>query len=120
MQIQKPNSPYIAYLIECKKCGKQHIGETKRHPHERLGEHRRSILNYGRFPNSAPVSEHLNQADHSFNDILSLRGRRKKGRGRGQGGGGREKGKSPFFPSSLSPTPYPFRRLLRRLRHPYP
>ena len=22
----------------------------------------------------------------------------------------------PFFPSSLSPTPYPFRRLLRRLR----
>ena len=33
------------------------------------------------------------------------------------GGGGREKGKIPllFFPSSLSPTPYPFRRLLRRL-----
>ena len=33
------------------------------------------------------------------------------------GGGGREKGKIPlpFFPSSLSRTPYPFRRLLRRL-----
>ena len=43
---------------------------------------------------------------------------------RGGGGGGeREKGRElplspiplPFFPSSLSPTPYPFRRLLRRL-----
>ena len=54
----------------------------------------------------------------------SLRGRRKKGRGRGRG---REKGKRegsnpiqspiplPVFPSSLSPNPYPFRRLLRRL-----
>ena len=46
----------------------------------------------------------------------SLRGRRKKGRGRGEGE--REKGKGnplSFFLSSLSPTPYPFRRLLRRL-----
>ena len=45
---------------------------------------------------------------------------------RGGGGGGRKgKGKGaplplspiplPFFPSSLSPTPYPFRHLLRRL-----
>ena len=70
MQIQKPNSPYIAYLIECKKCGKQYIGETKRHLHERLGEHRRSILDYVHFPNSTLFSEHLNQADHSINDIL--------------------------------------------------
>ena len=70
LALAKSNSPYIAYLIECKKCGKQYIGETKRHPHERLGEHRRSILNYGNFPNSTPVSEHLNQADHSINDIL--------------------------------------------------
>ena len=56
---------------------------------------------------------------------LSLRGRRKKGRGREEGERekGREKGPLPlspiplpFFPSSLSPTPYPFRRLLRRLK----
>ena len=48
---------------------------------------------------------------------------------RGGGGGGREKGKReesppplpnplPFFPSSLSPILYPFRRLLRRLQNP--
>ena len=47
----------------------------------------------------------------------------------GEGGGGREKGKRegnppplpnplPFFPSSLSPIPYLFRRLLRRLQNP--
>ena len=27
------------------------------------------ILNYGHFPNSTPVSEHFNQADHSINDV---------------------------------------------------
>ena len=44
--------------------------------------------------------------------LYSLRGRRKKGRGRGEG---EREIPLPFFPSSLSPTPYPFRRLLRRL-----
>ena len=30
------------------------------------------ILNYGHFPNSTPVSEHFNQADHSINDVLPI------------------------------------------------
>ena len=31
------------------------------------------ILNYGHFPNSTPVSEHFNQADHSTtNDVLLI------------------------------------------------
>ena len=55
-----------------KKCGKQYIGETKRHLHQRFGECRSSILNYGHFPNSTPVSEHFNQADHSINDVLLI------------------------------------------------
>ena len=62
----------INYFIECKKCDKQYIGETKRHLHQRFGEHRRSILNYGHFPNSTPVSKHFNQADHSINDVLLI------------------------------------------------
>ena len=41
-----------------KKSGKLHyIGETKRHLHQRFGEHRRSILNYGHFPNPTPISK---------------------------------------------------------------
>ena len=58
-------SKNLIYLIECKKCGKQYIGETKRHLHQRFGEHRRAILNFG--PTS--VSEHFNSADHSINDV---------------------------------------------------
>ena len=38
----------------------------------RLGEHRRSILNYGHFPHPTPVSKHFNQADHSINDVLLI------------------------------------------------
>ena len=49
-------------------------------------------------------------------------------KGEGEEGGRKGKGKGPLslfpiplpsFPSSLSPTPYPFRRLLRRLCHLY-
>ena len=60
------------FNFECKKCGKQYIGETKRHLHQRFGEHRRSILNYEHFPNPTPVSEHFNQADHSISDVLLI------------------------------------------------
>ena len=58
-------SKNLIYLIECKKCRKQYIGETKRHLHQRFGEHRRSILNFG----TTSVSEHFKQADHSINDV---------------------------------------------------
>jgi len=54
------------------KCGKQNTGETKGHLLQRFGEHRRSILNYGHFPNPTPVPEHFNQADHSINDVLLI------------------------------------------------
>ena len=53
-------SKNLIYLTECKKCGKQYIGETKHHLHERFGEYRRFILNYGHFPNPTPVFEHFN------------------------------------------------------------
>ena len=67
-----PNFPtYIyIYLIECKKCGKQYIGETKRQLNGRFGEHRRCILNHNQLINRTPISEHFNQPGHSINDVL--------------------------------------------------
>ena len=46
----------LIYLTECKKSGKQYTGETKHHLHQRFGEYRRSILNYGHFSNPIPIS----------------------------------------------------------------
>ena len=51
---------------------KQYIGDTKRHLHQRFGERRSSIVNYGHFPNSTRVSEDFNQADHHINDVLLI------------------------------------------------
>ena len=50
----------LIYLIECKNCAKQYIGETKRQLNERFGEHRRSILNHHHLINPTPVSTHFN------------------------------------------------------------
>ena len=65
-------SKSLIYLIECKKCGKQYIGETKRQLNERFGEHRRSILNHNQLINPTPISEHFNQPGHSINDVLLI------------------------------------------------
>jgi len=65
------------YLIECKKCALptalrnlpcQCIGETKRHLHERFGEHRHSVVNHQQLANTTPVSEHVNLLGHYVND----------------------------------------------------
>ena len=65
-------SKNLIYLIECKKCGKQYIGETKRQLNERFGEHRRSILNHNQIINPTPISEHFNQPGHSINGVLLI------------------------------------------------
>ena len=67
-------SKNLIYLIECKKCATrnlscQYIGETKRHLHERFGEHRRSVQNHQQLASPTPVSEHFNLPGHSVNDI---------------------------------------------------
>ena len=36
----------VIYLIQCKKCNRQYIEETRRQLNERFGEHRRSILRH--------------------------------------------------------------------------
>ena len=63
-------SKNLIYLIECKKCTKQYIGETKRQLHERFGEHRRSIQNHHQLIKPTPVSTHFNQPGHSIDHLL--------------------------------------------------
>ena len=63
------HSKNLIYLIQCKKCHCQYIGETKRQLNERFGEHRRSILNHHQLNNPTPVSLHFNQPGHSINDV---------------------------------------------------
>ena len=55
------HSKNLIYLIQCKKCHCQYIGETKRQLNGRFGEHRRSILNHHQLSNPTPVSLHFNQ-----------------------------------------------------------
>ena len=63
------NSKNLIYLIDCKKCHIQYIGETKRQPNERFGKHWRSIVNHQQLSTTTPVSLHFNQAGHSINDV---------------------------------------------------
>ena len=35
MTLLNCKSKNLIYLVDCKKCGKQYIGETKRHLHQR-------------------------------------------------------------------------------------
>ena len=65
-------SKNLIYSIECEKCAKQYVGETKRQLNERFGKHRRSILNHHHLINPTPVSKHFNQPGHSINDILLI------------------------------------------------
>ena len=62
----------LIYLIHCKNCNKQYIGETKRQLSERFGEHRRLIVNHHQLTNPTPVAEHFNEPGHSINGILLI------------------------------------------------
>ena len=57
------------WLLATRNLPCQYIGETKRHLHERFGEHRRSVQNHQQLANPTPVSEHFNLPGHSVNDI---------------------------------------------------
>jgi len=58
-------SKNLIYLIECKKCSLQYIGQTARQLNRRFWEHLRDI----KHRNNSSVSLHFNQADHSINDV---------------------------------------------------
>ena len=56
-------------MIECKKCKKQYIGETKRTLRERFSEHRQATNNTNHANASAAVPAHFNSPGHSLSDI---------------------------------------------------
>ena len=59
----------IVYLIECRKCQKQYIGETENPLHIRMNGHRSDY--YRKLPDK-PVAEHFNLIGHSFEDMLVM------------------------------------------------
>ncbi len=55
----------LIYLITCKKCHAQYVGETYRTLGDRIYEHLYSIRKNG----DTPVAEHFNSHGHSINDV---------------------------------------------------
>lgn len=61
------DSKNIVYLIECKKCGEQYVGETSKTLRARLTDHISNINCY----NDTSVAQHFNQFSHDgVTDIL--------------------------------------------------
>ena len=58
----------VIYCLECKQCGKQYIGETKRSFRIRVNEHLGDIRNYR---NYKPVARHFNSKNHNINCVKS-------------------------------------------------
>ena len=63
------NSTNLTYMIECKKCKKQYIGETKRTIRERFTEHRQATNNPHHANSTAAVPTHFNLPGHSSADM---------------------------------------------------
>ena len=59
-------------MIECKRCKKQYIGETKRTLRERFTEHRQATNNPSHANASAAVPTHFNLPDHSIEDMTLI------------------------------------------------
>ncbi len=55
----------LIYLITCKKCHAQYVGETYRNLGQRIYEHLYSIRKKG----NTPVAEHFNSPGHSIDDV---------------------------------------------------
>ena len=62
-------STNLTYMIECQKCKKQYIGETKRTLRERFTDHRQATNNPSHANATAAVPTHFNLPDHSIKDM---------------------------------------------------
>ena len=58
-------SSNIIYLIQCRKCGCQYVGETEQALNERMNSHRTDI----RHKAEKPVAIHLNTTGHKLEDL---------------------------------------------------
>ena len=62
----------VIYLIQCRLCNLQYIGETKRRLKDRFNEHRRPILNpTGNYIHTT-VSEHFLTSNHSDDHMVLI------------------------------------------------
>ena len=62
-------STNLTYMIECLRCKKQYIGETKRMLRERFKEHRQATNNPNHSNATAAVPTHFNLPGHSSKDM---------------------------------------------------
>lgn len=62
------NSTNIIYLITCRKCGIQYVGETKRELRERLTNHRSDI----KTRKLTAIGIHFNGSEHSVLDVQAV------------------------------------------------
>ena len=59
----------IVYLIECRICRKQYVGETENPLHIRMNGHR---SDYHRKLPDKPVAEHFSGPGHTFDDLTVM------------------------------------------------
>ena len=60
-------SSNIVYLISCRRCGHQYVGETGQQLHCRINSHRYDIRQ--RRTEESPVAKHFNSAGHTLADL---------------------------------------------------
>ena len=65
-------SQNVIYLIECKRCNMQYIGQTNQQVSKRMNSHRFDINTYDGQSYATNVALHLNSDSHSLNDFRFL------------------------------------------------
>lgn len=62
-------STYVIYLIQCKKCGKQYVGQTSNTLNTRIRNHLYDII---RGDDTKPVAKHFSSNNHNSNDVTVI------------------------------------------------
>ena len=62
----------VIYLITCKKCRKQYIGQTRQQVSKRMNSHKFDIRNFDGSTFATNVAIHFNSDNHCLNDFSSL------------------------------------------------
>ena len=63
------NSKNLIYMVHCRSCDKQYIGETKRRLKDRFNEHRRPVDRPTPSSKLTTVSDHFLSENHSLADM---------------------------------------------------
>lgn len=65
-------SKNVIYLISCKKCHKQYVGQTKQPVSKRMNSHKFDITNFKDPTFSTLVATHFNENNHSMADFTFM------------------------------------------------